>query len=250
MSRLNQNFPRHFAVILIFELLFFASGLVGLALYFQPVGKPFFIQSILLFTTIFSLSILLTFLKMGNHFTTEKQAFLVQLKEEKTQKNILREKLGKDIETRTFELQRIVGALNREIGERTQAEEEIRTLQKLQSLILDSAGEGILGLDNNGCVIFMNSAAEVMLGWTRKQLLGHQHHEYIHHTHPDGTPHHVEDCPIYMAYRDGQIHYKTGDIFWCENGSTFPVEYVSTPIRDRGLLTGAVVVFRDMTTFN
>jgi hypothetical protein len=52
-----------------------------------------------------------------------------------------------------------------------------------------------------------------------------------------------------MAYRDGLVHYKTGDIFWCKNGSSFPVEYVSTPIRDHGMLTGAVVVFRDMNTY-
>lgn len=168
---------------------------------------------------------------------------------ETDEKNALRKSLEKDIEERTFELQRIVGALNREIGERTQAEEELKRLEKQQSLILDSAGEGILGIDSDGLVIFMNTAAEVMLGWEKEELHGKSHHEYIHHSHSDGNAHPVEDCPIYMAYRDGQIHYKTGDVFWAKNGTSFPVEYVSTPIRDRGLLTGAVVVFRDMTTF-
>jgi PAS domain S-box-containing protein len=89
-----------------------------------------------------------------------------------------------------------------------------------------------------------------MLGWTVEELVGRPHHDLIHHTHADGTPHSVENCPIYMAYRDGLVHYKTGDIFWGKNGASFPVEYVSTPIRDRGMLTGAVVVFRDMSTFS
>jgi len=153
------------------------------------------------------------------------------------------------IEKRTFELQSVNGALNREIAERIQAEEEARELQKQLNLILDSAGEGILGLDNHGKVIFINKAASLMLGWEVEELLGNTHHELIHHTHADGTDHPEDICPIYMAYRDGQVHYKTGDVFWCKNGTSFPVEYVSTPIRDRGMLTGAVVVFRDMNTY-
>lgn len=153
------------------------------------------------------------------------------------------------IEKRTIELQVVNGALHREIAEKIQAEEEARELQKQFNLILNSAGEGILGLDNHGRVIFINRAAAIMLGWEEEELLGSTHHDLIHHTHTDGTNHPVEDCPIYMAYRDGQVHYKTGDVFWCKNGSSFPVEYVSTPIRDNGMLTGAVVVFRDMNTY-
>lgn len=153
------------------------------------------------------------------------------------------------IEKRVFELQVINGALNREIAERTQAEEEVRELQKRLHLILDSAGEGILGLDNQGRVMFINRAASLMLGWEAEELIGNTHHQLIHHTRPDGSPHPREECPIYMAYRDGLVHYRSDDVFWCKNGSSFPVEYVSTPIRDRGMLTGAVVVFRDMNTF-
>lgn len=153
------------------------------------------------------------------------------------------------IEKRVFELQVINGALNREIAERTQAEEEVRELQKQLRLILDSAGEGILGLDNHGRVMFINKAASLMLGWEIEELAGKGHHALIHHTRPDGTPHPMEECPIHMAYRDGLVHYRSDDVFWCRNGGSFPVEYVSTPIRDRGMLTGAVVVFRDMNTF-
>ncbi|MBB5347734.1 PAS domain-containing protein [Desulfoprunum benzoelyticum] len=153
------------------------------------------------------------------------------------------------IEKRVFELQVINGALNREIAERTQAEEEVRGLQKRLHLILDSAGEGILGIDNQGRVMFINRAASLMLGREPEELIGNGHHRLIHHTRPDGSPHPMEECPIYMAYKDGLVHYRSDDVFWGKNGASFPVEYVSTPIRDRGMLTGAVVVFRDMNTF-
>jgi PAS domain S-box-containing protein len=176
-------------------------------------------------------------------------AITAELAEERNTQRDLQRQFEQAIEQRTFELQRVNGALHREIAERTQAEEEVRELQKQLTLILDSAGEGILGLDNQGKVMFINRAASLMLGWETDDLIGHGHHELIHHTRPDGTSHPVEECPIYMAYRDGLVHFKSDDLFWCKNGTNFPVEYVSTPIKDRGMLTGAVVVFRDMNTF-
>ena len=158
--------------------------------------------------------------------------------------------LEDNIEKRVYELQKVNGALNREIAERIQAENEVRELEKQLSLILNSAGEGILGVDNTGKVTFLNSAASLMLGWSPEEIIGKKHHSLIHHTLPDGSPHPVDQCPIYMAYRDGLVHFKTGDVFWSKNGTSFPVEYSSTPINDQGMLTGAVVVFRDMSTFS
>lgn len=246
--KLPVIFKKYFVFTACYSIVFFVS-LLFLATHgsMATAGHVPFI--ILLFGGVFLIVHAATMFAMAR---TLGQVFLQYQKDmasETDEKNALRKSLEKDIEERTFELQRIVGALNREIGERTQAEEELKRLEKQQSLILDSAGEGILGVDSDGLVIFMNTAAEVMLGWKKEELHGKCHHEYIHHSHWDGNAHPVEDCPIYMAYRDGQIHYKTGDIFWGKNGNSFPVEYVSTPIRDRGLLTGAVVVFRDMTTF-
>lgn len=161
----------------------------------------------------------------------------------------LKNQLEENIEKRVYELQLINGALNREIAERIQMEEEVRELEKQLSLILNSAGEGIIGLDNKGRVSFLNTAASLMLGWEAEEIVGEKHHALIHHTLADGTPHPVDQCPIYMAYKDGLVHYRTGDVFWCKNGTSFPVEYSSTPINDQGMLTGAVVVFRDMSTF-
>ena len=195
------------------------------------------------------LAVLLSILRLSHNLERTIESLKKELAVEKSTNHNIQTQFEEAIEKRTYELQTVNGALNREVAERIQAEEEARELQKQLNLILDSAGEGILGLDNHGRVIFINKAATLMLGWQADELLGSTHHDLIHHTHPDGSIHPVENCPIYMAYRDGQVHYKTGDVFWCQNGSSFPVEYVSTPIRDRGMLTGAVVVFRDMNTY-
>jgi len=200
-------------------------------------------------TVLLFVAVLLSFLRYSRQIRTSTSNLAEDLTSQKNSMHVLQTQFEEAIEKRVYELQVINGALNREIGERTQAEEEIRDLQKQLSLILNSAGEGIFGLDNHGNVTFMNSAASLMVGWDVEELLGKSHHELIHHTHPDGNVHKEEDCPIYMAYRDGLVHYSSDDVFWCKNGTSFPVEYSSTPIRDHGMLNGAVVVFRDMATF-
>ena len=125
-----------------------------------------------------------------------------------------------------------------------------KKLQKQQELILNSAGEGIFGLDVEGKVTFMNKAASIMLGWDQNELIGRSHHELVHHSHSNGSKYQESDCPIYMACSDGQVHFNSDDVFWTKDGSNFNVEYSSTPIIEGQRITGAVVMFRDLTTFS
>ncbi|MGH2676007.1 MAG: ATP-binding protein, partial [Actinomycetota bacterium] len=69
----------------------------------------------------------------------------------------------------------------------------------------------------------------------------------LHHSRPDGSPYLLDDCPIYQAFRDGVTRRVDDEVFWRRDGSSFPVEYTSTPIRDEGRLVGAVVTFGDIT---
>jgi len=125
---------------------------------------------------------------------------------------------------------------------------ELKHLQKHHELILNSAGEGIYGLDCQGHTTFVNKAAGVMVGWELPELIGKSQHAVIHHTKLDGTAYQVKACPIYAAFKDGKVHHVDNEVFWRKDGSCFPVEYVSTPIRDdNGQLLGAVVVFKDIT---
>ncbi len=119
--------------------------------------------------------------------------------------------------------------------------------QTTLNAILESAGEGIYGLDLNGVTTFANPAATRMTGWSPDELLGKSQHAQIHHSKVDGTPYPREACPIYAALQDGDIHHNEDEVFWRKNGTSFPVAYTSTPLLRDGELMGAVVVFRDIT---
>lgn len=120
-------------------------------------------------------------------------------------------------------------------------------IEEQNQLILRAAGEGIYGVNAEGITTFVNPAAERMLGWSAEELVGLNMHTSVHHTHADGCDYPGEECPIYAAFRDGAVHRVDDEVFWRKDGTSFPVEYTSTPIRERGRLVGAVVLFRDIS---
>ena len=128
------------------------------------------------------------------------------------------------------------------------AKKEADGLARKTELILNSAGEGIFGLDTEGRGVFVNPAAADMLGFTAEELIGQQIHVLTHHTHAHDTVDEVEECPIHQTLRDGQPHHTAEAIFWRKDGTPFPVKYTSTPIWDDvAQMAGAVITFNDIT---
>jgi diguanylate cyclase (GGDEF)-like protein/PAS domain S-box-containing protein len=114
-------------------------------------------------------------------------------------------------------------------------------------LLLESAGEGIFGLDRDGNVGFINAAGAGMLGWPVEHLVGRPMHEVMRHTHTEGVDCQREECPITTALRDGTVGHGNTEVFWRGDGASFPVEFTCTPVRERGVQVGAVVTFQDIT---
>ena len=121
-----------------------------------------------------------------------------------------------------------------------------REFEHENELILQAAGDGIYGVDRNGNTTFCNPAAERMLGWKSEELVGKNIHQMIHHTHADGTDYLAQECHIYAAFNDGEVHTVEDEVLWHKNGSPIMVEYTSTPITEQGQIAGAVVIFRDI----
>ncbi|MBT7951094.1 MAG: PAS domain S-box protein [Gammaproteobacteria bacterium] len=171
----------------------------------------------------------------------------LSLQRAETELRNTRNVLEQRVEERTAELLATNKALVVEINERKNVENSLKAAERKASLVLQSAGEGIYGLDIEGNTTFINPAGEKMLGWEVDDLLGKPMHDLLHHTRADGSPYPREECPIYKAVKDGKVHHVNEEIFWCKDGSSFPVEYTSTPITEDGELVGAVVVFKNIT---
>ncbi len=142
---------------------------------------------------------------------------------------------------------RMVGTIQ-DITERRQVEEALAQASRQNELILNSAVEGIYGLDLDGNTTFINPAAAKMTGWEPEELIGKPQHVILHHSRADGSPYPRDECPIYAAFNHGTTAHLESEVFWRKDGTSFPVEYASTPILDEhGELSGAVVSFSDIT---
>jgi PAS domain S-box-containing protein len=137
--------------------------------------------------------------------------------------------------------------LSREIAERRKAEEEVRRLSRQNQLILDSVGEGIVGLDVFGRVTFINPAGAGTLGYDMGELLGKDLHELVHHSRTDGSRYPLHECPMFQSLSSGESLRERNEVFWRKDGSNYPVAYSSTPIREKDCVIGAVITFRDIT---
>lgn len=136
----------------------------------------------------------------------------------------------------------------RDITERARAEAALKESEQLRRLLLESAGEGIFGLDSDGRIVFINPAATRMFRWKADDMIGRDEHRLMHHHHADGRIYPTEDCPIYRTLHDGETRYVENELFFCADGTGFPVEYTCSAMRDdSGLITGAVVSYRDIT---
>ena len=136
--------------------------------------------------------------------------------------------------------------VSRDISARRKIEEEGKRHAVRNALLLESAAEGIVGLDRDGTISFLNPAGERILGWTAAELLGKSQHAFLHHTRADGTQNPVESCGICMTAITGRGHVSQDDVFWRRDGTSFPVEYQSTPVRESEGVVGTVVTFRDV----
>ncbi len=114
-------------------------------------------------------------------------------------------------------------------------------------LILDATSDGILGLDSDGRMTFVNKAAAALLGWELGELLGAPSHQCWHHTRPDGTSHPAAECPILTSMQTGIRVSVSDDVFFRKDGTRFPVRYEASPKRQDGRIVGVVVVFRDVS---
>jgi PAS domain S-box-containing protein len=130
--------------------------------------------------------------------------------------------------------------------ERKFAEERMQRLRNQHELVLRSVGEGVHWIGIDGRIKFENPTAAAMLGYDVSELLGKPAHSTMHHTRRDGADYPQSECPIYATLRDGAVRRVHDEVFWRKDGTSFPVDYSTTPICDEdGQRTGAVVLFTD-----
>ncbi len=122
---------------------------------------------------------------------------------------------------------------------------EIATLAQRNDAILNAAGDGIIGLDQDGAITFANHSTESLTGWSIDEMLGKRLHELLQHSSMNGKTLSSNECAIMRCCRAGDRTEIAGERFTRKDGTVFQVDYLVTPLHDHS--QGAVLVFRDIT---
>jgi PAS domain S-box-containing protein len=144
------------------------------------------------------------------------------------------------------ELTGVVG-VSVDLSQAVEVERQLRFARNFSRAVTDSMGEGVCALDVEGLLVYMNPAAEEMLGWRQDEAVGRPMHELIHHHRPDGSALSPADCPILRARETGEVIRIEEDSFIRRDGSHFPVSYTAAPFETADGIRGSVYVFSDVT---
>lgn len=151
-----------------------------------------------------------------------------------------------------------ISTISRDISYQKRIEKTLEQLRQQNELILDSAGEGICGLNREGKITFINPAAARMTGYTVRELLMSDWQKITQDVTLKTSQQKLnsfcyqsletqQTSQIFATLQDGRIRHVTNEVFWRQDGTCFPVEYVSTPLANQGEIIGAVVTFKDIT---
>lgn len=114
-------------------------------------------------------------------------------------------------------------------------------------LVLQSTGEGIIGVGCDGLITFANRAATELLGFTIEELECQAAHDLLHHSRPDGSEYPQAECPMQATLEDGRSRRVDDEVLWRADGTALPVDYTSNPVWQDDELLGCVISFSDIS---
>lgn len=128
-----------------------------------------------------------------------------------------------------------------------QIEKKLKQHEQWLTTVLKSIGDGVITSDRNGAVTFMNPVAEALTGWQQEEACGRSTIEIFNIAHEKNRT--QIDNPIVQALERGmRVGIPEQTVLIAKNGEEIPIDDCVAPIRDdRGNITGAVLVFRDIT---
>jgi PAS domain S-box-containing protein len=134
-----------------------------------------------------------------------------------------------------------------DVTEQVESERRLVAAKNYMSAVADSMGEGLFTVDPAGRLIYMNQAAERLLGWSAQELMGRPVHDCVHSRREDGRARPIEDSEIMRAQRDGVTVRVEDDVFSRHDGRILPVDYTAAPFVTEDGVEGCAVVFEDIT---
>ncbi|OGT18151.1 MAG: hypothetical protein A2522_09850 [Gallionellales bacterium RIFOXYD12_FULL_53_10] len=124
---------------------------------------------------------------------------------------------------------------------------QVQSERRLLKNVMDTLGEGVYMLDQEGNCTYMNTEAEEIVGWTIEEVVGRNLHDILHAQRPDGTRVTADQCPIRQSTLNKKVYRSEAEYFQHKNGTLFPIAIVASPMIEGNIVTGSVAAFQDIS---
>jgi PAS domain S-box-containing protein len=126
-------------------------------------------------------------------------------------------------------------------------ERQLKANQKWLDALLKSISDGVIASDLQELVTFMNPVAENLTGWKQEEAYGRNSSEIFNIA--NAETHHPIENPMVKVLQNGTIFSLPPEtILITKDGIEIPIDDTASPIKDdKDEITGAVLVFRDIT---
>ncbi|MDH5541403.1 MAG: response regulator [Nitrospinota bacterium] len=119
--------------------------------------------------------------------------------------------------------------------------------EDIHRYITSVIGDGIIVLDPNKKITYVNSAALKLLEMKEGDLLGKGCAEATKCKDPECNSISPENCQVMLALNNGNESFRSEIQYTKKDGTLFPVAHVSTSIKEDGKLLGYVLSFHDIS---
>ena len=124
---------------------------------------------------------------------------------------------------------------------------QTRAQRERLSDITTTMAEGLMVLDTEGKITFVNPEAQRLLGWHADEMLGRDAHSLIHHHHPDGSEAPQDTCAIQAVPHSGRVYRSENEVFFRKDGRPLAVGVSAAPLLRNDSPDGTVLVFSDLS---
>jgi PAS domain S-box-containing protein len=143
-----------------------------------------------------------------------------------------------------------------DITERKRAEEDLQASREELALsnaknesILNSAGEGIMAIDNAGLITAINPVGAAMIGLPAAEIIGKRPGEAAPLMKGDGSPYGEGEHVTILVLEEGAERRAEGDLLVRADGTVITIDRIITPLRNSAdtATVGVVMTMRDVT---
>lgn len=141
----------------------------------------------------------------------------------------------------------VVYLLSREIKRVERISKELMLQKEHLGITLESIGEGLITTGNDGNIIYMNPAAEILTGWTNREAK-YKPLQIVYDVINEETGLPFENIVKQILRSGKRVELRNHTILRSKNGVNRVINNGGSPLMDlEGTMLGAVLIFNDIT---